>query len=101
MGSSAQPLLAPAGPAFYDSFGCGRSSAVEHGVYTAGVGGSTPSARTSPPSVRPNWPDSGRLLVQFSQVHSRRFAKRYGERFARYGSTVPYVLPRVGRREAP
>src|SRR5918996_1904066 len=36
----------------------GRSSAVEHGVYTAGVGGSIPSARTTPrpgpaPPTRP------------------------------------------------
>jgi hypothetical protein len=41
------------------------------------------------------------LIVQFPLVHSRRFAKRHGERVAGYISTVPYVLPRVGRREAP
>ncbi len=31
--------------------GRGRSSAVEHGAYTAGVGGSNPSARTSRSAV--------------------------------------------------
>jgi hypothetical protein len=37
--------LAPEARAAYGHRG-GRSSGVEHGVYTAGVGGSNPSART-------------------------------------------------------
>jgi hypothetical protein len=47
----AAAALAPTCAASYVRLGrCGRSSAVEHGVYTAGVGGSIPSARTSPAS---------------------------------------------------
>jgi hypothetical protein len=34
----------------------GRSSGVEHGVYTAGVGGSKPSARTMSPPAAPLGP---------------------------------------------
>ena len=49
--STPRPLAPNRAPAYGpDRRGRGRSSGVEHGVYTAGVGGSKPSARTIPAS---------------------------------------------------
>ena len=35
------------------------------------------------------------------RLKERRFATRYGERFARYRAQVPYALPRLRHRDAP
>ena len=56
----------------------------------------------------PVWtPDQLALAVSYTaycllapRLKERRFAQRYGERFTRYSSTVPYVLPRLPRRDA-
>lgn len=47
----------------------GRSSGVEHGVYTAGVGGSKPSARTTPAAARAT---PGAASVQALRPRPRR-----------------------------
>ncbi len=57
----------------------------------------------------PVWtPDQFALAVSYTaycllapRLKERRFAARYGERFARYRAAVPYVLPRLRRRDAP
>lgn len=56
----------------------------------------------------PVWtPDQLALAVSYTayclvapRLKERRFAARYGERFARYRTAVPYVLPRLWRRDA-
>jgi protein-S-isoprenylcysteine O-methyltransferase Ste14 len=57
----------------------------------------------------PVWtPDQLALAVSYTaycllapRLKERRFAARYGERFARYRTAVPYVLPRLRRQGAP
>jgi protein-S-isoprenylcysteine O-methyltransferase Ste14 len=56
----------------------------------------------------PVWtPDQLALAVSYTaycllapRLKERRFAARYGERFARYRATVPYALPRRGSPDA-
>ena len=56
----------------------------------------------------PVWtPDQLALAVSYTaycllapRLKERRFAARYGERFARYRARVPYVIPRPGGRDA-
>jgi len=56
----------------------------------------------------PVWtPDQLALAVSYTaycllapRLKERRFAARYGDRFARYRAQVPYVIPRPGGRDA-